>query len=86
MRARDDGETEPLGQLLDALLSHAHSTLPAARDLLAEDDVLRDAQDRDEHEVWWTNADATCDRVRRSIDRHRLAVIRISPSSGVTRP
>ena len=54
--------------------------------LLAEDDVLGDGQDRDEHEVLVDHADPAIDRVVRAEDLHGLAVDEDRPLVGHRQP
>ena len=63
---RVDFEAEPATEVDDALVGLlAIEETAADGGLLAEDDVLGDAQDRDEHEVLMDHADPAADRVRR---------------------
>ena len=85
---RVDLEPEPLAELDDP----PARLLPVEEDrvghrLLAEEDVLGDGQDRDQHEVLVDHVDPAADRVRRARrSGRRSPSMRISPSSGRARP
>ncbi len=70
-----DLEAEPLTELADppaGLLAVEEDRV--GHRLLAEEDVLGDGEDGDQHEVLVDHVDATGDGVGRAGDRHRLAV------------
>ena len=71
---RIDLEPEPPAELDDALVGLGTVEERSAGRLLAEDDVLGDGQDRDQHEVLVDHVDATGDRVGRPGQSDRLAV------------
>jgi hypothetical protein len=71
-RRRIDGEAVLLGELAHAALSAVLVQEDAVPRLDAEDDVLRDGEDRNEHEVLVHHPDARLDRVARGTEDDRL--------------
>ena len=70
-----DVEAERGGQLADpATCLRPVKKSDSTHGLVAEDDVLRDSQHRNEHEVLMDHADPACDRIRWAGDLRRLAI------------
>ncbi len=69
-----DVESEPLAELADATVRGTAVEEDRVRHrLVAEEDVLGDREDRDEHEVLVDHADPAVDGIGRPVDGHRPA-------------
>ena len=88
LRVRVDLEAELLAELADPAVGRLRVEEDrVGHRLVAEDDVLGDGEDGDEHEVLVDHADAAGDGVGRAGDRPSARRrCRISPSSGVSSP
>ena len=74
LRVRVDGQAVALGDLHDVFARRGHVELHALGRLGAEDDVFRDREGLNEHEVLVHHADAGRDRVARVVHFDLLAV------------